>query len=267
MNALKTVLRSPGLIAGVWLVHIIVAGVFGFILHAAAIGASEPYAAATDGHDLFHLAELLDADKSLAVIGLGGAGAAVIAAALCWTVLSPFVIARLAGKGLGEIGEIGMRSLPAVIVQTLWHTVMRVAAFFMVLMMVAAAPGAVKLLLIVVAAGATALALDVVRVQVTLHDAARFSIRSAFFAFVRTFKNLRFLAAGVGIYALQVGTSVAILMLGLHSIGPGSTLWVVRVLALVTVVAGLWRLAFVVDLGAVSLEKAPEPEEDAAGSA
>jgi hypothetical protein len=81
-------------------------------------------------------------------------------------------------------------------------------------------------------------------------------------AFVRACKDVRFLAAGVGIYALQMVTAAAVLLVGLHSIGPGSTLWAVRILSIVTVVAGLWRIAFVVELGAVTLARAPEPEPE-----
>jgi hypothetical protein len=92
-------------------------------------------------------------------------------------------------------------------------------------------------------------------VQVTLHDAARFHVRSAFFAFVRTFTEPRFLAAGVGLYAVQMFCAAAMVLAGLHSVGDGSTLWGARLLSGVAVVAGLVRLAFVVERGEVSLVK------------
>ena len=261
MTALRRVLRSPGLIAGVWLVYLAVAGVFGFILHAAAIGASDPYTALPDGHHLFHLGELLEAEKSIVVMGLGGALAAAVSSVVAWTLLSPFIIARLAGRSLSEVGEVGLRSLPAVAVQTLWHGALRVVVLFAALMIAAPAPGAIKLLLLSLAFGGSAIALDVVRVQVTLHGASRFHVRSAFYAFVRAAKQPKFLAAGVGIYALQIVTAALVAFVGLHSVGEGSTLWGVRILALVTVVAGLWRLAFVVEHGEVKLEREPKPDE------
>jgi hypothetical protein len=239
------------------------------LLHAGAVGATEPHTALPYGRDQFHLAELLDAEKSLVVLGLGGALGSVIAAALAWMVCSPFVIARLhrdspvGMKGLREVAEVGVKSLPAVAVQTIWHGALRVVALFVAFMIAGSAPGALKVLLLTIAFGGCALALDLVRVQVTLHGAARFHVRSALFAFVRTFANPKFLAVGVGLYAVQMACAAAILLLGLQSIGDGSALWGARLLSAAAVVAGLLRVAWVVEQGEVSLVRQPRPDDAA----
>jgi hypothetical protein len=254
-------MRAPILVASVWVVHMIIAAAFGSLLHAGAIAATEPHTALPDGRHLFHLAEVLDADKSLAVTAMGGAFASMLLAGAAWTVLAPFVIARLQGQPLLEVAEIGLRSLPAVAVQTVWHFGLRVVALVAAFMIVGPAPGAVKVLLLTIAFGGCALALDLVRVQVTLHGAARFHVRSALFAFVRTFGNPRFLAAGVGIYAVQMAACAAILLLGVQSIGDGSTLWAARLLSAVAVFVGFVRVAWVLDQGEVSLVRQPRAEE------
>jgi hypothetical protein len=261
MNALRRVARVPFLVGGVWVLHLVLAAAFGSLLHASAVAATEPHSALPDGRDLFHLAELLDAEKSLAVLGLGGAFGSMLAAIVVWIFVSPIVIARLDGRSVSESIAIGIRSIPAVAVQTVWHGGLRLVALFLVLMVIGPAPGAAKVLLLCIALGGCALALDLVRVQVTLHEASRFHVRSALFAFVRTFTDARFLAAGVGLYAVQMFCAAAMVLTGLHSIGDGSTLWAARLLSGVAVVAGLLRLAFVVERGEVTLVKQPRERD------
>lgn len=267
MSVLRRVARAPVLVGVVWLVHLAIAAAFGSLLHGSAVAATEPWSPMPDGRHLFHLAELLDAEKSLVVLGLGGAIGGVVAVALAWMLCSPFVIARLHHEGrvdtraLVEIAEVGLRSLPAVAVQTIWHGALRVVALFVAFMIAGSAPGAVKVLLLTIAFGGCALALDLVRVQVTLHSASRFHVRSALFAFVRAFGNPRFLAVGVGLYAVQMACVAAILLVGLHSVGEGSALWGARLLSAAAVVAGLLRLAWVVEQGEVSLLRQARPDD------
>lgn len=265
MNALRGLIRRPGLIVGIWLTHVALAAGFGTIVERSADAALGASGTAGDGHALYALIELLALQPSLGAGALGGSLGLLLASGLLWLVLSPVVLASLAGRSATESLTLGVRALGANLVQTGWHWLLRAVGLALVMFVIGPLPGMLRLPVVLVALGGSAVALDMVRTQVTLHDASRLHIRSAAFAFVRTFKDPRLLALGAGLATLQALLALTTIWVGIWGIGPSSVVWIERALSLGMVLTGLWRMSVNANLGAVSLQQlAPADPGDGA---
>ncbi len=260
MTALRGLIARPGLIVGIWLTHVGLAAVFGTIVERSAEVALGASGSAGDGHALYALLELLAEQPSLGAGALGGSVGLLLASSLLWLVLSPVVLASLAGRSATESLSLGVRSLGANLVQTSWHWLLRAVGLALVMFVIGPLPGMLRLPVVLIALGGSAVALDMVRAQITLHDAARLHIRSAAFAFVRTFKDPRLLALGAGLATLQGLLALTTIWVGIAGIGPASVVWIERALSLAMVLAGLWRMSVSANLGPVSLQSLPSPD-------
>lgn len=243
----KRLIGAPALWLGCWVALAAMAWVVGgqvTFLVAAAVG---PFDALELGRVVFGLGDVLRVHPELMtgitmMLLVGG-----LVSAIGWLLVSPVVIARLAGrKELRDLGATALAGLPAVVVQSLWHAVLRAVLVALVLMSTQPLPGWIVWVLVGVVWLAAGVALDATRVAVVESDAAPWHIKTAWRGFVRVAKRPRVLVPGVLLGASQVVVSAAIVWLALRGLGSGAV-WGARVLALVSVGLGLWRVGIVVE--------------------
>lgn len=243
----RRVIGAPALWLGCWVALTAMAWIVGgqvTFLVAAAVG---PFDALDLGRAVFGIADVLRVHPELVT---GTATAVVVggmASAIGWLLVSPVVIARLAGrKELRDVGATALAGLPAVAVQSLWHAVLRAVLVAVVLMSAQPLPEWMIWGLVGLVWLAAGVALDATRVAVTEGDAAPWHIKTAWRGFVRVAKRPRVLVPGVLLGIGQVVVSAAIVWLALRGLGSG-TVWGARLLALVSVGLGLWRVGIVVE--------------------
>lgn len=243
----RRVIGAPGLWLGCWLALAAMAWVVGgqvTFLVAAAVG---PYDALDLERVLFGLGDVLHVHPEL----MTGIATAVLAgglvSAIGWLVASPVVIARLAGRReLRALGAAALAGLPAVVVQSLWHVVLRAVLVAAVLLSAQPLPEWMISLLVGLVWLAAGVALDATRVSVVEGDAAPWHVKTAWRGFVRVAKRPRVLVPGVLLGVGQLVVSAAIVWLALRGLA-GGTVWGARLLALVSVGLGLWRVGIVVE--------------------
>jgi len=250
----RRVIGAPGLWLACWVGLAAIAWVVGGyvqLLVAAAVG---PFDALDLGRVVYGIADVLRVYPELmpgiamAVI-IGGA-----VSGIAWTVVSPVVIARLAGRtGLREVGATALAGLPGVVVQSLWHVVLRAVLVAAVMMSAQPLPKWGIWVLVGVVWLAAGVALDATRVAVVEGDAAPWHVKTAWRGFVRVARRPRVLVPGVLLGVGQVVIGGGIVWGALVGVGSGSA-WVPRVLALVSVGLGLWRIGIVVEDGVASAD-------------
>jgi hypothetical protein len=247
LGGLRRLLAAPGLWLGCWLALVAIAWGVGVQVQIVAAATVGPFDALDLERVVFGVADVLQVHPAL----MSGIATAVtgggLVSAIGWLVVSPLVIARLAGsKSAPELGAKALAGLPGVVVQSLWHAVLRALLIAVVLMSARPLPewgvwvivGAVWL--------AAGVALDATRVAVVEHGAAPWHVRTAWRGFVRVARRPRVLVAGVVLGGVQVGIGVGIVWISLAGLGSAGA-WVPRVLALVSVGVGLWRVGIVVE--------------------
>ncbi len=256
----RRVATAPGLWIGAWAGMAFVAGLVGLHIRfvvASAVGAFDVLDRSRvvfSTLDIMRARPAVGSELELSVL------AATLSSAILWTVLSPLLIARLAGpRTWSELGGRALGSLPGVLVQSLWHLLLR--AVLLVIAVLCAgliAESSVPLTFIVVWV-LSGVALDAARVAVVEHDAAPFHIRTAWRGFVTLVRRPGMWVPCVGLSLIQLATSALILWLAVRGYGSASA-WIPRLLALGTVGLGLWRLAIVVeDAATVAAAKAQNP--------
>ncbi|MCX4240067.1 hypothetical protein [Paraliomyxa miuraensis] len=247
VGGLRRLLGAPGLWLGSWGLMLVIAwsaGAHVEVVVSALLGpfdALDPDAMVFAVIDLMRLHPAAGAGFSMAVLG------GTVTSALAWVVLSPLVIARLAGHRSAEaLGSRALAKVPAVVVQSLWHGLLRAVLMLAVVMAARSLPP----LALAIAAGlawlCAGVALDATRVAVVEHDAAPWHPRTAWRGFVRVLRRPRLLIPGVLLGLGQLATSATILWVGLAGFGGGSP-WIPRILALVSLGLGLWRIGIVVE--------------------
>lgn len=254
MKALRDALRMPGFIGLLWLLSLLSAAGIGLVLRAAAASSLDDAAPPAEHHALFSLLELLLGDRSLATLGIALPTMTAVAGLAVWTSISPALILRLQGvRAPAELGYGWAKSLGAVWVQTLWHLLLRALLLVVLWASVGALGPPWNLLLVAAALMLSSVALDLARVGVVRHGASPYHPATAAYAFVRALQHPRTLLVVGAAWLLQVFSAAAILYAAMVAVGPGSMIWPMRFVALLAVVAGLWRLALAVRLGPVPL--------------
>jgi hypothetical protein len=251
VGGVRRVIAAPGLWLGCWIGLTAIAWVVGMQVQLLAAAAVGPFDALDLRRVVFGLADVLRVHPE---VGVGSELAVVVGglvSAVAWMVLSPVVIARLAGHTRWrEIGARGLGGLPAVVVQSLWHLVIRAVLMLAVVVSVQPLPGAVGWMFVGVVWLVAGVALDATRVAVVEHEAAPWHVKTAWRGFVRVARRPAVLVPGVVLGLGQVAISAAIVWVALAGLGSGSA-WVPRILALLSVGLGLWRVAIVVEDAAV----------------
>jgi hypothetical protein len=144
------------------------------------------------------------------------------------------------------VGATALAGLPSVVVQSIWHAVLRAVLIAAVLMSAQPLPEWAIAVLLGIAWLVASVALDATRVAVVVGDAAPWHVKTAWRGFVRVAKRPWVLASGVLLGVGQLLIGAAIVWLALAGLGAGSA-WAGRALALVSVGLGLWRIGIVVD--------------------
>lgn len=247
VGGLRRLLGAPGLWIGGWVALAWMAWLVGTQVQFVVAAAVGPFDALDLERVLFGVADVVRTHPELLVGLIASVIGGTVVSAVGWLVVSPVVIARLAGhRRLRELGGRGLGALPGVVVQSLWHSVLRAVLVAVVLMSAQPLPEVVIVGLVVIVWMAAGVALDATRVAVVEHGAAPWHIKTAWRGFVRVAKRPRVLVPGVLLGVLQLGVSLAIVWIALAGLGSGSA-WVPRGLALVSVGLGLWRIAIVVE--------------------
>jgi hypothetical protein len=135
------------------------------------------------------------------------------------------------------------------ITTSLWHLPMRALIYLVVFVGVTPLPRTVGAPIAIAAITFCTYALDVARVQVVLHGARPFHIKTAARAFVQGASHPRVLLMSVGLSLVQWACVATALYLAVAGMDDGSGVTGARLLSLPALLAGLWRLAVVVDAG------------------
>jgi hypothetical protein len=252
VNALRRVAAAPWLVLALWGSHVVIAIAFGSVLSNVVAAAVMPFAGRDDGYVLGAVVEVLSLHPSIAATMMAGLVLSAIVGAVGWMLVAGLVIARLtnhpgADTSPSGLGATWLATLPGVVVTSLWHFLIRAAVFVIVAISVAPLPRGIALVVFAIALAVSTLALDIARVQVVLHAARPFHVRTAADAYAHVVRHWRLVIRALGPWLLQMLVVATSLWLALASLGGGSHLWMVRGLSLVGVVLGLWRVALIID--------------------
>lgn len=245
-RGLMRVLETPGLWLGTWLGLVLGASLLGWIVQLVVAAAVMPFGALEPSHLIYGLLEVLGEHRGtaatvLAALAVGGALSAMI-----WLLLAPVIIARLAHEGSwSQVGSRALRGLPAVLVQTLWHGVLRALLVLAVLLSVQPLPAVVGWGLLGLCWLWCTVALDAARVAVMEQAAAPLHVRSAAQGFVYTIRRPALLLPCALMSLGQLAITVTSLWLALAGMADGTS-WGPRGLAALSVGLGLWRVATMV---------------------
>lgn len=244
---LRRVLGAPGLWLG------LVLGL-GFAAHWVGLQVRIVVAAAVGSFDVLDLDRVLfgtiDVLRDHPAVGAAVETtllASAVLSAVLWTLLSPLVVGRLAGRrSAAALAATEWEHLGPVLVQSLWHIIARALLVgAVVLSTQAVSPVALWIL-----TGITWLlcgtALDATRVAVVEHGAARWHIKTALDGFVWIVRRPSVFVPAVILGLLQWGVTVVVLWLALRGYGEASV-WPARVGAAMGIGMGLWRIAVVVE--------------------
>ena len=253
----RRVLGAPGLWLACWVglaAMAWVTGTYAQLLVAAAVG---PFDALDLQRAVFGIADVLRVYPEL----MPGIAMAVLVggavSGIGWMMVSPVVIARLAGRtGLRDVGATALAGLPGVVVQSLWHLVLRGVLVAVVAISAQPLPDWAIWVIVGVAWLVAGVALDATRVAVVEGNAAPWHVKTAWRGFVRVAKRPRVLVPGVLLGLGQVGIGCVIVWVALAGLGGGSA-WGARALALLSVGLGLWRIGIVVEDAVASGDAGP----------
>lgn len=257
MNALRRVLQAPRLVFGLWLLQIGLAAAVGLLVGSSVRGALGGHTWMQQDHLLGGLVELAVEHRGTAVLMALAPTLPTAVTLLVTLLLSGGIITRLAGqRGMAAFGTSTARYLWPTLVQGVWHLLFR--ALLLGAIVLALSPfslGLWRVLIVSLPLAMASVALDVARVQVVLHDARPFHIKTAALAFVRVFVHPQVLLRGM---AAQYGQWMCVLGsmgVALSDLDPAGVVWLSRGLALAGVVLGLLRLATVVQAGSLPLRR------------
>ncbi len=245
-GGLRRLLANPGLWFGTWIGLIVAAAVVGALVRAIVASAVVPFGVLHPGRVLYGLAEVLAEQPAVATAVAVAVVSSAVLSALAWLLLSPLCIARLAGRPWPEAAGRAMQTLPAVLVQSLWHGVLRVAVLVALGLTVQPLPAVVAWPLLAVGWLMLGVALDITRVAVCEHDAAPFHIRSAWQGLVQAARRPGLTLPCALLSLGQLLLAALLLWLALLGLESGSTV-LPRLVSLVSVGLGLARLATVVE--------------------
>ncbi len=253
MNALRSVWRIPGVIAGLWITQVVITALFGATVASAVRVALARFSIPSDGHLLAYIAQLLAAHPAVAAsIGTAVVGSAVMGLVL-WTLVSGGIIARLAGQP--GFWVVCGRWLPAMAVTSLWHFLLRAALLGIGVLCFGFLPRSVAIPILVGALAFFSCALDIARTHVVLHRARPFHIHTAAQGLVQAILHPRILLQSVGLSLVQWAFAGGALYVAMAGMDDGSGVIGARLLALGALLAGLSRLAVVVGAGPLSARR------------
>jgi hypothetical protein len=244
--ALRRVLSAPGWVATLWVLFVGFAATAGGIVAATVDGALRPHGTAPDGRLAYALADLVLDHGAIA----GAAAAAVVTAAalglLAWTLLAGAVIARLSdGRPSTEALATGWRTLPAVLVQTAWHVVLRAVVVLAALSTASALPPAAGWPVLWVVWALCTVGLDLARVRVVTGGEAPFHPRTAALALVDVVRGAGRWWPAMILAAISALLPATIVWLGASNLGANAMPTFARAMSLVALLVGLWRIALV----------------------
>ncbi len=255
VGAFTRVVRAPGLVAAVVVLHLLLAGTVGSATRSAVGARMEPWALADNSQLWAAILEMLGTSPGLlAPVRHLIIGSAVITLAF-WTLLAAGVLHRLRGPAsLPVLAAAAVRGLPGVLAVTLWHLLLRavllaVAGGLAAALFDAGAWGLAGLAATAVVLAFCTCALDLARCDVVLHGARRFHPQAAWRGFLHAAGRppvlFRSMLASLGQWACAGGILLAAVA-GLHG---GEAIWLARTLAVCGIVFGLTRLAVAVEAG------------------
>ncbi|MEM7153077.1 MAG: hypothetical protein AAF799_09545 [Myxococcota bacterium] len=247
IGGLRRTLGAPGWWLGGWLWMAAVAGLIGWQIQMLTVAALKSFDALDTSRMLFGVVDVL---RDHPAVGAGLATSAIaslVLGAITWTLLSPLLIVRLAGpRPWSELGGRALSGLLPVLVQSVWHLLLRALLMAIVVVSVMAAPPIVLWILGPLVWMLCGVAQDATRVAVVEHGAAPWSVRSTVQGLGRVVRRPGLLIPCLLLSLGQVVIMGTILWMALAGLTTGS-LWGVRLLSALSVGLGLWRVATVVE--------------------
>jgi len=262
MNALRRVVRSPGLLLTFAVFHLATAAFVGRTVRAAVGASLGPFAVLSDGHLLYSTAALLTKNREIvAAFGYLLAGSGVVTL-LFWTLLAAGAITRLDARvPASEVVAAAVRGFPGVAVVTLWSLVPRFVLLGVCGAVAARLSGGWKGAVLVVTVAVLfycTCALDLARCHVVLHGARRFHPMTAVRGYLQALRRGGVLGASMLLSLGQWATVLLILYLAGKGLGTASAVWWARGLSVLGVFFALGRISVAVGAGPPGEEATPE---------
>lgn len=255
ISGFRRVVSAPG-----WIVALAAAN----LLFAKALGASVTSALSTvmgrwsiaEGEILYALLEILPDQSGLLTLVRQSLLASTVIGLLFWTLVAGGILARLKEPmPVSRVVGKATRSLPTVLVVTLWHLLFRgillgvVGGIGALLGRLDAASWIAPVLGVSVLLYATC-ALDLARVHAVLHGARRFHPATALAGFTEAAQRPAVLLASMTLGLVRWVAVLAILWLTIDGISAGHGPWPARLLWIVALLCGLARMGVAVEAGA-----------------
>ena len=258
IGGLRRLLGAPGWWLAAWLWMAIVAGLIGWQVQLLTVATLQSFDVLDPARRLFGVIDVLRDNPAIGAGLATSAIASVLLGAVTWTLLSPLLIVRLTGsRPWSELGSRALSGLAPVLVQSLWHLLMRALLMLLVVVSVISAPPIVLWILGPLVWFISGAAQDATRVAVVEHGAAPWHIRSAIQGLGRVLRRPKLLVPCVVLSAGQLAITGTIMWMALAGLSAGS-LWGVRLLSVLSVGLGLWRIATVVEDAAQDPPKAAD---------
>lgn len=247
MNAMRRVWAMPGVIVSLWVTQVAIAALVASGVHGAVASSMREHAVLDDGHLLAYIGQLLFEHPSVAWAVVTAVVTSAVLGLVFWTVVAGGVITRLAGKR-GFLPACG-RWLPAIAVTSLWHLLLRAVILGILFLGLGMLPGSIATPMLVAAMAFFTCSLDVARTHVVLHEARPFHIRTAAEALLQTAQHPKVLLQSLGLSLVQWAFVAGAFYVALAGMDDGSGVIGARLLGLGALLAGLTRLAVVVEAG------------------
>ncbi len=252
-QAVRRVWQAPGLVALVVALHLLVAAVLGSGVRTAVGNSLGIFSVITDGHLLASVFELFTAHPGLLAAYRSTLAGSAVAGLALWTVLAPAVIQRLrAPRPASQLASATLKSLPGVMITTLWNWVPRavlltITGFATAKLMASGIWGLVGLIVMATVLATCTCALDLARCRVVLRDASGTHFMTAWNGYREALRRPNVLLPSMSLSFAKWACSLGMLALAIDRAGHPVTIWGVRGLAVFGLALGLARVAVAVE--------------------
>lgn len=254
LGGFRRVLSAPGWLLAIAAANLLLAWALGATTHAALDSTTGRWSV-VENEIVYGFMEILPDQGGLLLVLRQTLGGTAILGFLFWTLLAGGVLFRLKEEApVSRVVSRAIRSVPTVVVISLWHLLLRAVLIGVVvgigalLDRLGGASWIVSLLGVLVFLYSTC-ALDLSRAHGVLHGARRFHPGTALRGFTEALRRPAILVTSMLLSLLRWAAVLAILWLSVDGLSAGHSPWLSRMLWVVALVCGLARMGVAVEAG------------------